>query len=527
MGGFKGLAYDLADKVAGDFVRGFKGFATEETGAYGFARSAEALLNRSPQGKTFSEYLKNTFAPKIGQMGQQILDTKIAAGMNPEQAARESSREAYQQARKLYIGNKDEALIKMVHSVGKTHGSIYANAVADAMSVYFSDAGSYWRKRKIPVYPGATQSIKVADVGVKGLAEYRAPGDIEHNLRRAISWMYTPLIAIPHTAQVGNIILDNVNTPVKAVARAMKEYFSTGVTRQKFTADVIRSGALFDELRYQIMEDANSKGTGGTLYKLFNHPGFGFIRRQEISMAAVVGKHAAMEAADRLSANPSDRWARHALNKLGVDVNQLAQNGYNLTQDDIYKAMYNEANRTIFFRDRLQTPWRWEESFVARMASQYRHFQFRQTKFLVEAFKDAYKEKGSVGLAKAIGTFGILFPVFGELVHSLENMAVGHSPLERDPKSQFGGNEYIDALAHAAGFGIFYSISRSGMWNGGRGFLEGPLLTTAEDILIGIPRDVKQGKYKQATRKLVSKFGAPGRFIGEQMRESEKAEKGN
>ena len=56
------------------------------------------------------------------------------------------------------------------------------------------------------------------------------------------------------------------------------------------------------------------------------------------------------------------------------------------------------------------------------------------------------------------------------------------------------------------------------MWNGGRGFLEGPILGTLEDVFIGIPTDIGRGRYKAATRKAFSKLGAPGRIISEQLK---------
>jgi len=455
-------------------------------------------------------------------MGQQILESKIAAKVKPVQAAQESIREAHQDARKIFLGQNDEALIKAIHTATKKHGTIYGNALLIACLYIFNDAGSYWRKAKVSPSGSSQAAISLKDVGIKGTSSYSSQSEIEGGLRRALSWMYTPLIAIPHIGQVANIFLDN---SMKDVAKGVSEYFGS-TTKDKFRADLIKSGALFDEIRYQMMDDAAG---GGLVRKMFHHPGFNFVRRQEIGIAAASGKHAALDAAGTLSTNSSDKWARYTLAKLGINPDHLAEQGFKLTEDQIRKAMYSEANRTIFIRSQLKTPWRWEESFVARMGSQYRHFQYRQTQFLAEVFKNSLKEGGPTQFLKTVATFGTLFPAFGELVHSMENMALLKSPTERDPKRKLLDNEYVDAMAHAAGFGVFYSMTRAGLFNGGRGYLEGPLFSTADDILIGIPtrlvkgtkylakgdRDKAKKQFKGAVRAVAGKLGAPGRAAAE------------
>lgn len=515
---------DIGEKVAGDAVKGFGDFLSKETGAYGFVRSTKALLEKTETGKIFSNFLEHTYEPKVRQLGQEKLTSKIASGVKPATAAQESIREAHQEVRKLFLGQNDEALIKAIHTATKKHGTIYGNAFADSMSVYFNDAGSYWRKAKVNP-SGATTPISLKDVGIKGTSSYHSQSEIETGLRKGLSWMYTPLIAIPHVGQLANIFLDN---SIKDVAKGLGEYFGSS-TKDKFRADLIKSGALFDELRYEIEDDA--KG-GGIARKMFHHPGFGFVRRQEIGIAAASGKQAALDAASKISSNSNDRWSRYTLVKLGLNPDHIADRGGRLTEDEIRKVMYTEADRTIFLRSNLKTPWRWEESFAARMGSQYRHFQYRQTQFLSNVFKNSYKEGGISQFAKSVATFATLFPAFGELVHSVENMALLQSPLNRDPHHKLANNEYIDAMAHAAGFGVFYSMTRAGMFNGGKGYLEGPLFSTADDILIGIPTKLVKGsqylakgdkekakkQFKGAARGVVSKLGAPGRAAAEFMK---------
>lgn len=509
MGGFASSITTFARKAAGEALEGAVTWAKDEGPSY--IKSTRAVLEKYPVGKIWSEYLTNTYEPAVKQIGQSLLDSKIVSGTAPHVAAKEAAIEAFQIARKQYIGPNDEAMIKFLHTATKQHGPVYGNTAADAMSAYFRDASSRWRNMDVKITPGQP-SINLSKIGIDKQPSYKSPKQVEQNLKQAMSWMMTPLVAIPHMAQVGNIVFD---TSLKHVAQGLSEYLSSGPTKTQFQADLIKSGALFDEMRYQMLDDA--KG-GGLARKLFNHPGFGWVRRQEISIAAASGKMAAIDAAEKYALNPNDKWASHTLAKLGIEHSQLSGSGQ-LTPEQIQKAMYAEANRAIFISRGMETPFKWEENFISRMNSQYRHFAFRQGTFLKNGFKDANKYGGKKELLKSIAVFGLLFPAFGEIVHSAENIATLQNPLKRD--SDNWTDESFDALAHYAAFGMFYSMWRSGSFNAGKGFLEGPFFNTLEDIFIGIPVDIahhdKDGDWdpnvRGAARKVSSKIGIPGKII--------------
>lgn len=515
MGGLASGITSLADKIAGEALEGLTKWGKEE--APSLLSSTRSILEKTPIGKVWSDYITNTIEPRRAQIGQSLLKSKLAAGIAPGIAAKESGIEAIQQARKQFLGPNDEALVKFIHTAKQQHGVPYGNNVADAMGVYFRDSVSRWRTMDVKVTPGQP-AINLAKSGIRSTSNYISPTENEKGLRRSLGWMMTPLIAIPHTAQMGNVVFD---TSIKSVAKSLSEYLSTGPSKVQFQQDLLNSGVLFDEMRNQMLEDA--KG-GGLARKLFNHPGFGWVRRQQISISAGAGKFAAIDAAAKLTRDPSDKWARHTLGKLGIDTTQLSGSGQ-LTPEQIQKAMYSEANRSIFLSHSMETPYKWEENWFGRMDVTYKHFAFRQGKFLKDGFRDAYEYGGAKELAKTVAIYGTLFPAFGELVHTMENVASGQNPLKRDKDDP--ASEYFDALGYAGGWAIFYSMWRSGTFNAGRGFLEGPFFNMLDDVFIGGATDLmhhdKDGdwdpKIKHAAHRVTTKLGVPGKLISPMLKD--------
>lgn len=510
---------DLGDKVAGDTARSLGNFIAKDEGVQGFIRSGEHVIEKYPQGKILKDYIQKIFEPTKSQIGQKLLDGKIASGIAPHIAAEEAHKEAFEIARKQLLGPNDEVLIKAIHSTGKQHGPIAANTIANVMDSYFHDASSAWRRAEIPAGVGSSKLMSLKDVGVKPNSNYISPEKIEKDTRTAMSWMYTSLVALPHLGQTASIPL---SAGIKDTATGLSTYLSSGITKKMFMDNLIDSGALFDESRYQMIEDA--KG-GGLARKLFNHPGLGWVRRQGISFAAATADASARRAAVKLTKDPEDKWAAFTLAKLNINPQDVLKNGPELSNEQIQKAMYSFANETIYLKSTLKTPWRWEENYLARLNSQFRTYQFRQTKFLYETFKNSYKYGGPKELTKTIALFGTLFPVMGEIIHSLENISTAQNPFKRDTDSPT--EEYFDAVAHVGGWGMFYSLWRSGMYNAGKGYLEGPLLNTLTDIFIGVPTDLahhdKEGDWdprvKSALKRVTSKLGTAGKIITPMLKE--------
>jgi len=426
--------------------------------------------------------------------------------------------------RQLYFGKNDELIIKAIAEGRKQNGIAYGNAMADAMSVYLRDAGSYWRSKKVGVIvPGLRLSLE--DIGIRKEVPYRTPRDFEEPLRRSTSWMFTQAIAIPHLSQIVNPMLrEGIGNTASALADWTEALVKTGRPDKAFQ-DVIESGILFDEFRYEALADAKTPGAS-LATKLLNHPGFNWVRRQQITISALAGKNHLLNAAAELRNGVNVKMNEYTLRRLGVDFPALQNRGFQVTQDDILQAMHHAGVQNMFVRSELDLPWKWDESFAMRLASQYKQFGFRQGKFLAETFRNSYRYGGVTELAKTTAAFAVLFPVAGELVKQLEHIAVGKgldNPFGDDKNL---GGEYFDAIGHAAGWGIFSSMFRTGQRGYIRGTFEGPLLGALEDFYQA-GADVKDGmkylyedehdkamrKFKAAGRLTIGKIGVPGRII--------------
>lgn len=521
-----GIASNLGRSIGGDLIEGFGKFLGEEEGAKLFVRSSKAILNKTPVGKGWTEFLEKEFEPEVKKTAQIYLNQKINAGVVPHIAAQDAMKEAFHDTRKALIGKNDEALIKYIKTATQQGGAVHGNVAADVMSSYFHDSASYWRTRSVFKTPANPKGFKLTDVGIRGTPRYTAPSEMEGMLRRGLSWMYTPLIAIPHMGQFGNIILSE---GITNVAKAVSEYsaaMAKNGTQSQVIKDIIRSGTLFDEIRFQILDDAAG---GGIIRKLFHHPGFNTVRRIELSVAALAGRATLEDSLDKLAQNSTDKWARYNLERLGMSLQKAQSQGFKAIDEDIQKAYYTAANQSIFIRGHLETPPAWEQSFMSRMAFQYKHFGFRQGRFLAMNLNNAAKYGGAGQVAKNVVVLGTVFPIFGELIKSLDNVAALDSPWKRKDTSL--GSEYLDALGAAGGLGIYYSMYRGGMWNYGKGYLEGPLLNTADDLLLGVGVHVGKGvkysfanepekaarQYRAAGRTIASKGGVVGRIVAHKL----------
>lgn len=532
MGGVGKLLGEAAGELGEQMFSTF-GKALEDDGGYGFIRSGRALLEKSPAGKILLDYLSKEMEPAVRKTGTQYLKTRMTPGLPPQQATsmlRDIGLEAWHDTRKIYLGKNDEVVVKAIAEGTRQRGPAYGNAMADVMSAYLHDSGSYWRKQKVTL--GAGQRLALTDIGIRGTPKWASPSDFEQSLTHSLSLMRTQGIAIPHISQILNPMLrEGIGNTAKALSDWTAALVKHGKP-DKFFQDVIDSGVLYDEFRYEMLSDA--KTPGASLFdKVFNHPAFNWVRRQQITISALAAKNHVTQASRELAAGVNTKMNTFTLNRLGVDTNALAQRGFQLTNDDLQKAMYQGGVQNMFVRSELETPWKWNENFGMRLATQYKPFGYRQAKFITEAFKDSYKYGGPKELAKTIAVFGTFFPVMGELIKSLEDLSVGRMPQNPFGPDKKYTSEYFDAIGHAAGWGIFASLFRAGMLNYGKGYFEGPLFSTLDDILLGTGGHIIHGieygaegdeekageHFKAAARMAIRQFGIPGRAIAEQMKD--------
>jgi hypothetical protein len=520
-------------------------------GGQGMAMTARDILQKTEPGKIMLDHLDNTVIPQSRKTMQAYADAGVKAlpkNLTPEARTKaianiykEAKVKGWGDVKSAYLGKKDEGIIKTVYEATKIGGRIHGDNVADALTYVLNDAGDAfkvkgkdvmapgWRTRRVLQDAEGKGGISLSDVGISPKAKMTNIEGWERNLRELSGWMNAPLIAIPHVGQTAAVVL---NTGVKATARALADYGAVINGSEDILAGIMKSGVLFDEINVDMQRQARGLGL---FEKLFHFPGFGFVRRQELTISALSGRHALIDAAEKLARDTTDKWAAHVANKLGVQVSELAEKGFKPTEDQILTAMFKEANRTIQITRELDVPWKWHESAWSRIGFQYKDFAYQYGRMLSTTFREAYKYGGATQLAKTIAVFVTLFPAMGEMIHSMENLAQFKNPFQRD---YTGMAEFFDALGHVGGLGIFYSLWRSGLYYKGKGFLEGPAVSNTlgtamtlgyhgikagEALLEGDTYKAKR-QAKEAARDTLFKLGWPGRIASQLLREQMKDE---
>lgn len=455
-------------------------------------------LEHSPIGKSLAEVWRSSYEPLYKKLSAEatgpIMEQFKAKAITPEVARKaisDANNAAKKSARAQVFGAKDEAIIGVLKKAQEQGGVIHANNIANHLSMQFGTTS------------GAAEPFRVRakKMGVS-IAHIEAPfsktSKFEKNVRNAMSWSFTPRIAIPHLSQILN---STVSNGVSSTVKAISEYIGNP---EEFGKMVQKTGAFEEELFHV------TKNLDNWFSKLFHQPGFNWVRKHQIAVSALAGKHSAMDAFEELMSNPKSLKAKIQLTHLGLNPDTLREAG-KLSQDDLEKAMYRGAADTMFFRSAGGgSPFKWQQDGFKRAMWWYKDFLFNQTRFMKEAIKRDFRKGNAEGI-KTIAWIATAFPVVGEVIHSLENAATGNNPFARPEEDKFntpgvGKNEYIDAVAHAAGLGMGYSIMRAAKRNGLADYFAGPLYSTGMDLY----QDAQAGRGRAIGRTILMKAGVGG-----------------
>lgn len=461
-------------------------------------KSFGSELEKFPAGKLLKEHLENVFEPQLHKIAQQRMDA-LGAKATP-QDINNAFRDTAEHLRVRHFGPKQQLLTAVIKDAYNKGGPILANNVSDGLNIYFHE------NKGIVGYQLAAQK---AGVPVSGTSAKTPINQVEAKIRSGFSWLITPRIVIPHMTQPLNFLMFD---SVTSVAKGLAEYFTDYKSAKAF---VKRSGALADEYKYQLM----SQSTGGNTWiaRLFHQPGFNFVRRQQIIWSALAGKHSALESAEELLSNPNSKRAITNLKSLGLDPQKIAQKG-GLSAEDIELAAYRNAQETMFIRSGLDTPHAWETNMATRLTFMYKHFAYNEGRFLIEAFRKAYAAEGIPGVAKTAAIIATLFPVAGEFVKLTEQLITGR---DDNPKDNFLGNEYTDAIAHASGFGIMYGMVRSAQRSATASYFAGPFFGLIDDL----SQDLWRGDLYALGRDTTRRAGVFGPAISNTMFPRRKSKK--
>jgi len=448
------------------------------------------------------------------------------------QTGRLPVKEAYQKwgdavssrvAQNVFFGPNDRNLAAIVHTVKETKGRVSAGRVADFLDIFLHN----------------TMPAAYRVEGLKHQPAYKAANEAEKLVNKISSYIFTSRIAIPHATQWVNTIL---NSGLKA---SLEGAFSLIKDRKSAVDFVISSGALDEELRREI--EINIRGGESVLKKFIHQPGFNFVRRQELIYSAVTGRHEALDAAQEYLRSGSKDSAT-ALSKLGINPNDVRSVGA-LTPEMERTAAYYAANRDMYFRSPLNTPFKWSGTPASRIRTQYKPFAFNMQRMIVDTLKRDWERGATVpakvfNVSKTLAVLGTLFPVAGELISLAENQALGRqdNPTETDTpftnhwKQQHEfADQYINAIAHVSAFGIAYSMFRASARRMLGNFVLGPTESSVLDFAGDINKAIMGSTNREGVtthdmrplaRDVVRKIPLAGPALARQFIPSKKKEEG-
>ena len=444
-------------------------------------------------------------ARKLGHV--QVDPNFTFTGKNlPNEWVRANGSASKKLARQLILGDKDQALTAVVRAANRERGIAHANNVADIASMYFHDEEMGGEKFRKAVRYGAPKS-GIPGIGIRETSPYSAPKEFERSIRKGMSYSFLGRIAIPHLGQVMNPVLD---VGIKNVSKAIAEI---ATDRQSAMTFAKQAGVYADELLYETEHMGKPGSLLSKLGSAIDRPGFSFVRRQELLVSAVAGKHAALEAASQ-GAKGSVKDAEIMLKWLGLDPNSIAQRGWKLTQDEIDKAAYSTARRNMFIKSELTTPSWWHQNHFLRLMFAYKDYIYQQGGLIKDVLMRD-KQRGAPALLKSIATLSVAFPVVGELIWSLENVATGHDVGDR--RNEEGLEQWLDAAAHVGAAGIFYSMMRSGNRRSLAQWGVGPFFGTITDMVQDGMSGVRTGNYDPLGRDISTKVPVIGPYISDEL----------
>lgn len=435
-------------------------------------RSSEGELLKSEGGKLIHDAFKEMM-PDLQKTAQGIHDTHVQWFNQGRITSPPDPNKALEMAKTLveprYLGRSKQILTQGAELANKQRGPIHAKNVADIASIVLRETGTQaWRAKA-----GTTVD------SIKSASPYTSSSELERDVKKFMGLTMLGRVAIPHTMQSVNTLL---NEGATAYAKAAYDMATDYQGAKKYATTV---GALFDETLQEHRAQLAGKPTW--ISKLFYMPGFSTVRKGGIIHAAIAGKYAAIDAAEDFVKTGS-KTSELALKFHGLVPADVLKQGGILNQDQIDKAAYNSVNESFFLRD-MKTPWIWQQNPTNRLLFLYKNFQFREGKMLQNAIVRGFRG-GPVSFVKTLGILTTTFPIAGEVIGDLSSIATGHG-LDRDKSiKHWTGNPIADRLiddyAHVAGLGIWYSIARSTGYKQLLQWAAGPVFGSLDEVAEGL-----------------------------------------
>ena len=473
-------------------------------------RSMEHIASQTEAGKFYVKFLKNKVEPLVGKTRQAYLQTGMPAA--------EAIKTATADVKKAAFGKNNLAMSGILQAVEKQGGRIAAEHIADAHNIYFAEEGlqgSAWRANAARTVRDSAGNVVKQGVGISPNTAYSGKTALENTLKTYSKLTQLSMISVPHAFQapLNGLAVNGWKASFRTASDMMHDLPSA-------KAFAMKSGAISQELAYEMI--ASQKGT--SKFSLLLDPmrkAFSMERRWGIVYSSVMGKHAALDAADTLfKSGGNDKAAAAQLKVLGQDVQKVMQQGGRLTTDDIERAAFRSSSEIMGFRSPLETPMAWEKNSAMRIGTTYKQYGFRAMRLHQQVLQRAYQTEGLIGVGKKALTNATVFPLAGEMIKGAEGAITGQNPWSAEKrKNNLMHSEYIDALATAMGFNLVYGAVRSSTYNKFASFAGGPILSTAADLTqdvinrnFGDPKKRAQAQ-RDFGKDVLGRAGLPGRIL--------------
>jgi len=337
--------------------------------------------------------------------------------------------------------------------------------------------------------------------------------------------------ALPHVPMFGNLMSSPMTAIVKGLVSMRDDEIKALATASGILANTQHSMFYNDMMgRTGMLGKVGLSMPGAFLYKAFHMPFFDWLRFHQLSLAASVGYHSAVEWASEAASG--DKRALAELAEMKLNPQEIIAQGGKLNEDQMQQAMFHYVNNRMFVDRPYDRSLRSNSSYFMRSATMFHSIVVSQYRFMQREIGKMVKTGDIKGLAQFAGTLGILFPAVMPWLHAAEVLGRTLSPQqakqaeEKDyagltnPKSVGDWTlHYANMLAYLGGFGIYRNIILSAHGDRLGAALLGPItgsaVQTVQDSINAIANPIKQKRGESPFEARRRHYGQLGRDISE------------
>ena len=409
-------------------------------------------------------------------------------------------------AREQWLGKGDVAGVFAAHQIEQKYGLAAAESFSDNIAFLLKD------NQKVRVNPKqpATTNIStfkrnVQNAGIKLKTSdptYYPKTPLERSITSYSYKAFSPLLAIPHIATFFNGMFGtDASTFMKAAFHGLNE--GLGKNSDHWQA-LVDTGAMTDSLMREVgfynkyissdrAFQLPNESIIPRLNKMFMQPGFSYLRDMTLVQGGLTGKMTAEQLGRDFVANPTDKKLLWQMREFNLDPAKILRQKGNLDSEDLDKAIFKFVDKHYFVDNTMQRSMLLQASPSGRIFGMYHGYVTRQAKMMYHALSLDYKQRGLGAILRNYAVAGIVFPMIGEGIKTLEAAVRGQDAfgnLRTDAANITGQHgiskaldTYLQALSHIGAFGVWSNMIRGTLTHSLATTLTGPVGRAATDIL--------------------------------------------